>query len=174
MSKNKSTFQTPTFRVNEQIHVHEVRIVGDGIESRVLPLNEAKKIAYAMGLDLIEINPNGSTPIVKVASYDKMLYELKKAAKKNKQHTKPLKEVQLSVNIASHDLETKANQAKKFIENGSKVKVVLTMRGRELARRDENKKSIFEFITLLDEVAVPESMPKDEGNKTIVILKKRG
>ena len=48
------------------------------------------------------------------------------------------------------------------------------MRGRELARRDENKKSIFEFITLLDEVAVPESMPKDEGNKTIVILKKRG
>ena len=113
MSKNKNTFQTPTFRVNEQIHGHEVRIVGDGIESRVLPLNEAKKIAYAMGLDLIEINPNGSTPIVKVASYDKMLYELKKAAKKNKQHTKPLKEVQLSVNIASHDLETKANQAKK-------------------------------------------------------------
>ena len=127
MSKNKNTFQTPTFRVNEQIHGHEVRIVGDGIESRVLPLNEAKKIAYTMGLDLIEINPNGSTPIVKVASYDKMLYELKKAAKK-----------------------------------------------RELARRDENKKSIFEFITLLDEVAVPESMPKDEGNKTIVILKKRG
>lgn len=174
MSKNKNTFQTPTFRVNEQIHGHEVRIVGDGIESRVLPLNEAKKIAYAMGLDLIEINPNGPTPIVKVASYDKMLYELKKAAKKNKQHTKPLKEVQLSVNIASHDLETKANQAKKFIENGSKVKVVLTMRGRELARRDDNKKSILEFITLLDEVAVPESMPKDEGNKTIVILKKRG
>lgn len=103
-----------------------------------------------------------------------MLYELKKAAKKNKQHTKPFKEVQLSVNIAPHDLETKANQAKKFIENGSKVKVVLTMRGRELARRDDNKKSILEFITLLDEVAVPESMPKDEGNKTIVILKKRG
>ena len=174
MSKNKNTFQTPRFRINEQIHGHEVRIVGDGIESRVLPLNEAKKIAYAMGLDLIEINLNGQTPIVKVANYDKMLYELKKAAKKNKQHTKPFKEVQLSVNIAPHDLETKANQAKKFIENGSKVKVVLTMRGRELARRDDNKKSILEFITLLDEVAVPESMPKDEGNKTIVILKKRG
>ena len=174
MAKNKNTIQTPMFRINEQIRGNEVRIVGEGVESRVLPLNEAKKIAQAMGLDLIVINPNAPTPIVKVASYDKMLYELKKTAKKNKQHVKQLKEVQLSVNIAAHDLETKAKQAKKFIEDGCKVKVVLTMKGRELSRRDDNKKSILEFITLLSEVATPEAMPKDEGNKTIVILKKRG
>jgi translation initiation factor IF-3 len=103
-----------------------------------------------------------------------MLYELKKAAKKNKANTKPLKEVQLSVNIADHDLQTKVNQAKKFIGEGSKVKVVLTMKGRELSRREDNKKSIYLFISGLEEVATPESMPKDEGNKTIVILKKRG
>jgi translation initiation factor IF-3 len=102
-----------------------------------------------------------------------MLYELKKAAKKNKQQVKPLKDIQLSVNIAKHDLETKANNAKKFIEDGSRVRVTLAMKGRELSRREDNKKSILEFIVMMDDVAVPESTPKDEGNKTVVILKKK-
>ena len=104
---------------------------------------------------------------------DKMLYELKKSAKKNKQQAKPLKEIQLSVNIAKHDLETKANNARKFIEDGSRVRVILTMKGRELSRREENKKSILEFIVLLEDVATPEAAPRDEGNKTTVILKKK-
>ena len=85
----------------------------------------------------------------------------------------PLKEIQLSVNITEHDLQTKANNAKKFIENGNKVKVTLTMKGRELSRREENKRSILEFIVMLEDVAVPESQPRDDGNKTIVILKKK-
>lgn len=174
MSKSKNNFQRPMFRINDEIRWDKVRIVGEGIESKVLSLNEAKTIAKTMNLDLIEINHNLEIPIVKVANYDKFLYDLKKSAKKNKQHIKPMKEIQLSVSIASHDIETKVNQAKKFIKDGSKVKVTLTMRGRELARRDENKKSLLEFITLLDDVAVPENMPKDEGNKTVVILKKRG
>lgn len=174
MSKNKNNFQKPMLRINDEIRWDKVRIVGEGIESKVLSLNEAKAIAKTMNLDLIEINHSTEIPIVTVANYDKFLYDLKKSAKKNKQHIKPMKEIQLSVNIASHDIETKVNQAKKFIKDGSKVKVTLTMRGRELARRDENKKSLLEFITLLDDVAVPENMPKDEGNKTVVILKKRG
>ena len=101
------------------------------------------------------------------------MYELKKNAKKNKQNTKPLKEIQLSVNIAKHDLETKANSARKFIEDGSRVRVILSMKGREVSRREENKKSILEFIVLLEDVAVPEMTPRDEGNKTVVILKKK-
>ena len=124
-----------------------------------------------MDLDLIEINSKISPPIMRVGNYEKMVYEIKKAEKKKAHVAKPLKEVQLSVNISSHDLETKANNAKKFIDDGSKVKVTLSMKGRELARRDENKRSILEFITLMEEVASPESMPKDEGNRTIVILK---
>ena len=84
-----------------------------------------------------------------------------------------MKEVQLSVNISEHDLETKANNARKFIENGNRVKVTLTMRGRELVRREENKRSILEFIVMMDDVAVPESQPRDEGNKTTVILKRK-
>ena len=77
------------------------------------------------------------------------------------------------MNIAKHDLETKANNAKRFIEDGSRVRVTLAMKGRELSRREDNKKSILEFIVMMDDVAVPESTPKDEGNKTVVILKKR-
>lgn len=175
MAKNKNVFNAPNFRINDEIWgYNEARIVGEGIESRIIELKEAKKIAEGMGLDLIEINPASNPPIVKVASYEKMIYELKKAAKKNKQSAKPLKEIQLSVNITEHDLATKANNAKKFIENGNKVKVTLTMKGRELARRDENKRSILEFIVMLEDVAVPESQPRDDGNKTIVILKKKG
>lgn len=165
--------KTPiSFRVNEElIGNYDVRIVGDGIESRVVSLKEAKEIADEMDLDLIEINGKVSPPIMRIGNYEKMVYEIKKAEKKKAHVAKPLKEVQLSVNISSHDLETKANNAKKFIDDGSKVKVTLSMKGRELTRRDENKRSILEFITLMEEVALPESMPKDEGNRTIVILK---
>ena len=99
--------------------------------------------------------------------------ELKKIAKKTKQNAKPLKEIQLSVNIATHDLQTKANNARRFIEEGCRVRVTLSMKGRELMRRDENKKSILEFIVMLEDVAVPESAPIDEANKTVVTLKKK-
>lgn len=175
MAKNKNVFNMPKFRVNDEIRgYNEVRIVGEGIESKVVGIGEARKIAEGMELDMIEINQSSNPPIIKIASYEKLIYELKKAAKKNKQSAKPLKEVQLSVNITEHDLQTKANNARKFIENGNKVKVTLTMKGRELSRRDESKRSILEFIVMLEDVAVPESQPRDDGNKTIVILKKKG
>ena len=174
MAKAKKNDFSSKFRVNDEIRIGgNVRIVGEGIESKVVAMSEARKIAEDMELDLVEIQGKSDVPIVRVCNYEKMLYELKKAAKKNKQQAKPLKEIQLSVNIAKHDLETKANNAKKFIEDGSRVRVTLAMKGRELSRREDNKKSILEFIVMMDDVAVPESTPKDEGNKTVVILKKR-
>lgn len=175
MAKNKNSVFTPEFRVNDELRgSYDVRIIGDGIESKVVSLDEAKKIASGMEMDLIEINRRAQPPIMRIAQYDKFIYKLKKDAKKNKHNAKPLKEIQLSVNISEHDLKTKANNARKFIEDGSKVKVTLSMKGRELTRREENKKSILEFIVMLEEVATPESMLRDEGNKTIVILKKKG
>ena len=110
---------------------------------------------------------------IRIENYDKFLYEQKKMQKKAKQNKTQLKEIQLSVSIADNDLKTKANKAKEFIEDDCKVKVILTMRGRELIRREENKKSMFSFIDMMSDVAVAESVPKDEGNKTIVILKKK-
>lgn len=174
MAKKQKALNMPRFRVNDEIYgCNDVRIVGEGIESRVVSLAEAKRIAEEMELDLIEINPGIKPAVVKIASYEKMIYELKKAAKKNMHTSKPMKEVQLSVNISEHDLDTKVNNARKFIENGNRVKVTLTMKGRELARREENKRSILEFIVKMDDVATPEAQPRDEGNKTTVILKRK-
>lgn len=161
-------------RINDEIIGYKsVRIVGNGIESQVVPLSEAKNIAQSMELDLVEINTSVSPPILRICSYDKYLYEQKKKEKAKKQKTQIVKEIQLSVNIGKNDLQTKANKAKEFINDGDKVKVVLKMKGRELLRRDENKRSIYEFIDMLSDVATPESLPKDENNRTIVTLKKK-
>lgn len=160
------------YRINDDIYGYsQVRIIGDDIESKVVSLKEAKNIAESMGLDLIEINSKVNPPILRICDYSKFLYELKKNAKKNKQTQTQVKEIQLSVSIAQHDLETKAKQAINFLSKGDKVKVVLVMRGRELSRREENKRSILSFIEFVGENGIVESM-KDEGNKTIVILKK--
>ena len=174
MAKPKKNDISSKFRVNDEIRFNgNVRIVGADIESKIVTMSEARNIANKMELDLVEIQGNLEIPIIRICNYEKMLYELKKVAKKVKQNVKPLKEIQLSVNIAKHDLETKANNARKFIEEGSRVKVTLTMKGRELSRREENKKSILEFIVMLEDVAVPEAAPRDESNKTFVILKKK-
>ena len=160
------------YRVNEEIYGYSnVRIVGEGVESKVVSLKDAKRLADTMELDLVEINNKVNPPIIRICDYNKFIYELKKNAKKNKQNTTQIKEIQLSVNIAKHDLETKAKQAIGFLNHGDKVKVVLTMRGRELSRRDENKKCILTFIEIIGENGIVESL-KDEGNKTIVIIKK--
>ena len=175
MVKFKKNDFSSKFRVNDEIRFNgNVRIVGEGIESKVVSMSEARAIADEMELDLVEIQRNSETPIIKLCNYEKMLYEQKKLAKKNRHQAKPLKDIQLSVNIAKHDLETKVNYAKKFIEDGCKVRVILSMKGRELTRREENKKSILEFIVMMGDVALPESTPKDEGTKTVVILKKKG
>ena len=171
---NKKNDISSKFKVNDEIRFHgEVRIVGEGIESKVVPISTARDIAESMGLDLVEIQGNREVPIMKICQFDKMIYELKKAAKKVKQQTKQLKEVQLSVNIAKHDLETKANNARKFLESGFKVKVVLSMKGRELSRREESKRYLLEFVVMLEDCSVPEGIPRDEGNRTIVVLKKK-
>ena len=170
--KTKGQKKVNEYRINDEIiGVTECRITGADIESKVMPFKEALRLAEDMEMDLIEINSSINPPIMRIASFDKFLYQERKNAKAKQQQPKPVKEIQLSVSIATNDLKTKANKAKEFISDGNKVKVILTMKGRELIRREDNKKSILEFITLLEDVAVPESMPKDEGNKTTVILK---
>jgi translation initiation factor IF-3 len=174
MLRQKKNDLASKFKVNEEIKIYgNVRVVGEGIESKVMPIEEARSIADGMELDLVLLNANGQEPVLKLCNYEKMLYEMKRMAKKNKQNAKPLKDIQLSVNIAKHDMETKANNARKFLEDGCRVRVTLTMKGRELARREENKKSILEFIVMLEDVGVPEAVPRDDGNKTSVILKRK-
>ena len=162
------------YRINDEIDFYgQVRVVGENANNEVMPIDKARKLAESLDLDLVEINSRVTPPIMKVGNYEKMVYELKKTLKKNRQQAKPPKEIQLSVIIAENDLKTKENQARKFIEDGFKVKVILIMKGRELSRRMENKKTIFKFIADLEDVAAAESLPKDEGTRTIVFLKRK-
>ena len=162
------------YRINDEIDFYgQVRVVGENANNEVMSIDKARKLAESLDLDLVEINSRVTPPIMKVCNYEKMVYELKKTLKKNRQQAKPPKEIQLSVNIAENDLKTKENQARKFIEDGFKVKVILIMKGRELSRRMENKKTIFKFIADLEDVAAAESLPKDEATRTIVFLKRK-
>ena len=161
------------YRINDEIRfLEKVRVVGDGITSEVVSLSKAKEMAAEKELDLVLINTQASPPITRICDYQKMIYEMKRNMKKSKSPSQQVKEIQLSVNISSNDMNTKAKQAMKFIENGNKVKVVLSMRGRELARREENKRSILEFLVMLEDVAKIESL-KDENTRTIAIIKKK-
>ena len=168
-------------RINDEIKGYDVaRVVFNKFSNEkseedfneIMPLSKAFEIAKKKELDVIEINSKSSPAIVKIANYSKYMYELKKKLK-NKPKPSELKEIQLSTNISEHDLAIKANKAKNFIQNGDKVKAVLTMRGRELSRRDESKKSLLEFIVMLEDVALPESNIRDENNKSMIILKKK-
>ena len=171
-------------RINHEIKgVTEVRLIykehKDSVSERdfnkVVPWREAIRLANEKGLDLIEINGKTKPIIVKLEDYSKYLYELKKQLKQKKKKTTALKEIQLSVNISLHDLEIKAKKAKEFLEDGDKVKVVLTMKGRELTRRESSKKSFYQFLTIMIDsgIASFDSAPRDEEKKCYVILKKK-
>ena len=162
-----------SYRINDEIYgFPNVRVTGDNGPTGVFPLGEAKRMARDMELDLVLINSSTTPPIVRICNYEKMVYEMKRNAKKNKPTPPQLKEIQLSVNISSNDLATKIKQARKFLEHGDKVKVVLTMRSRELDRREESKRCILEFIVALEDVSKIESL-KDDRNRTIAILKSK-
>ena len=180
--KNSTYQKKDNHKVNDEINCYgNVRLVytdkhdTDSSFSKIITMSEARKLAEDNEMDLMEINSNANPPVIRMLNYSKYLYEQKKADKQKSKNSfaNIVKEIQLSTNISMHDLETKVNNARKFIEKGNKVRVVLTMRGRELLRREESKYCIYKFINMMEDVSLPESMPKDENNKCAVILKKK-
>lgn len=128
--------------INEQIRDKEVRVIGENGEMiGVMSSKEAYKLAQEAELDLIKIAPTAQPPVCKIADYGKYKYEQIRREKeaRKKQKTVEIKEVRLSPNIESNDLNTKVNAARKFLEKGDKVKVTLRFRGRELAHMSSNK-----------------------------------
>lgn len=176
--QNKKTVNEP--RVNNEITGYQtVRVVykkvnGENSDEdfvKIMGLWDAKKLAERMGLDLVEISPNANPPVVKICDYSKYLYEMKKSEKNKAKVTTKLKEITITANISEHDMGTKAKKVKEFVDDGDKVKVTLFLKGREVARMEELKKSLYVFLGMVEEYAVPEALPKDEGNRSIVILK---
>lgn len=159
--------------INEQIKDKEVRLIGEnGDQLGIMPAREALKLAQEAELDLVKIAPTAKPPVCKIIDYGKYKYELVRKEKeaKKKQKTVELKEIRLSPNIETNDLNTKINAARKFIAKGNKVKITLRFRGREMAHMQSSKHILDELAETLSDVAVVEKAPKLEGRSISMVL----
>lgn len=159
--------------INEQIRDREVRLIGeDGEQLGIMPAKDAMKLAQEANLDLVKIAPTAKPPVCKIVDYGKYRYELARKEKeaKKKQKVTDVKEIRLSPNIDENDLTTKANQARKFITKGDKVKVTLRFRGREMAHMQTSKQILDDFYKIVEDVAVVEKPAKMEGRSMIMFL----
>ena len=159
--------------INGQIRDKEVRVMAEnGDQLGVMPVKEAMKLAQEAELDLVKIAPKAQPPVCKIIDYGKYRYELARKEKeaKKKQKTVEVKEVRISPNIDTNDLNTKVNNAKKFIAKGNKVKVTLRFRGREMAHMQQSKHILDDFAEMLAEVAVVEKPAKLEGRSMSMVL----
>ena len=159
--------------INEQIRDREIRLIGeDGEQFGVMSSRDAMKLAREAELDLVKIAPQAKPPVCKIIDYGKYRYELARKEKeaKKKQKTVEVKEVRLSPNIDTNDLNTKVNNAKKFISKGNKVKVTLRFRGREMAHVQQSKHILDDFAETLADVAVVEKPAKMEGRAMSMVL----
>ena len=159
--------------INEQIRDKEVRLIGEnGEQLGIMSARDAYKLAQEAELDLVKIAPTAKPPVCKIIDYGKYRYELARKEKeaKKKQKTVELKEIRLSPNIETNDLNTKINATKKFISKGNKVKITLRFRGREMAHMASSKHVLDEFAEKLADIATVEKAPKVEGRSMTMFL----
>lgn len=159
--------------INEQIRDKEVRLIGsDGEQLGIMSSKEALALAEEAELDLVKVSPNANPPVCKIIDYGKYRYELARKEKeaKKKQHVVEIKEIRLSPNIDENDLNTKMNNAKKFLAKGNKVKVTLRFRGREMAHMQTSKHILDDIAASMEDVAVVEKAPKIEGRSISMVL----
>lgn len=159
--------------INEQIRDKEVRVIGvDGEQLGVMPTREAMKLAEEAGVDLVKIAPTAKPPVCKIVDYGKFKYEQTRREKeaKKKQKVVEVKEIRLSPNIDTNDLNTKVNSARKFISKGDRVKVTLRFRGREMAHMNTSKHILDDFAQALSDIAVMDKPPKVEGRSMTMFL----
>lgn len=159
--------------INEQIRDKEVRVIGeDGEQLGIMSSKDALKLAKEAELDLIKIAPTAKPPVCKIVDYGKYRYEQMRKEKeaKKKQKTIDIKEIRFSPNIDTNDLNTKVNQARKFLIKGDKVKVSIRFRGRELAHTEIGIDILNNFAAQLEDVAVVEKPAKVEGRSMVMFL----
>lgn len=159
--------------INEQIRDKEIRLIGEsGEQLGIMSSREALKLAEEAGLDLVKIAPTAKPPVCKIVDYGKYRYELARKEKdaKRKQKVIEVKEIRMSPNIDTNDLNTKVGAARKFLEKGNRVKVTLRFRGREMAHMSTSKHILDDFAQMLSDIAVVEKMPKVESRSMIMFL----
>jgi len=159
------------YRVNEQIRVREVRIVGDN-GSTVVPTRDALNMAREQGVDLVEISPNANPPVCRLIDYSKFLYQQKKRAKemKAKQVKVEVKEIRFGPQTDEHDYQFKLKHAREFLEEGNKVRAYVFFRGRSILFKEQGEVLLLRFANDLEEVGKVEGMPSLEGKKMFLYL----
>ena len=161
-------------RINEQITVPQVRVVGDGIEggSAVMPTSQALKLAREQELDLIEISPKADPPVVRIADYQKFLYQQKRKAKelKAKSVKVVIKEIRFGPQTDDHDYNFKLRHAQNFLGEDAKAKAYVFFKGRSIVFKEQGEILLLRFATDLEEIAKVEMMPKLEGKRMTMML----
>ena len=159
--------------INEQIRDREIRLIGeDGEQLGIMSARDAMKLVREANLDLVKIAPTAKPPVCKIIDYGKYRYEQARREKeaRKKQKTIEVKEIRLSPNIDTNDLNTKVNQARKFVSGGNKVKVAVRFRGRELAHTAVGKTILEDFAQKLSDIAVIDKPAKLEGKSMVMFL----
>lgn len=160
------------YKVNGRITARTVRVVGENVEVGVYSISEAQKIAQDQGLDLVEISPKADPPVCKVIDYSKFKYDQKKKQKeiKAKASKTVIKEIRFGPNTDDHDFEFKLKHAKKFLEDGAKVKAYVQFRGRAIVYKERGEILLLKFAQALEEYAKVEQLPKLEGKRMFLFL----
>ncbi len=159
--------------INGQIREKEVRVIGpDGAQLGVMSIQDAQRVADEAEVDLVMIAPGAKPPVCRVVDYGKFCYEQKRKDKeaKKKQHVVEIKEIRLSPNIDTNDLNTKINAARKFLAKGDRVKMTLRFRGREMAHMANSKHILDDIAEELADAATVEKAPKVEGRTMTMFL----
>lgn len=159
------------YRINEQIRVREVRVVGEGT-AVVMPIRQALDMAHEQGVDLVEISPNAQPPVCRLIDYSKFLYQQKKHQKemKQKQVKVEVKEIRFGPQTDEHDYQFKLKHAKGFLEEGNKVRAYVFFRGRSILFKEQGEVLLLRFANDLEEYGKVEQMPKLEGKKMFLYL----
>jgi translation initiation factor IF-3 len=161
------------FYINEQIRDKEVRVIGEhGEMLGIMESAAARAAAEEAGLDLVKVSPNAVPPVCKIIDYGKFRYEQARKDKeaKKKQKIVEIKEIRMSPNIDTHDLETKTGAARKFLSEGNRVKVTLRFRGREMAHMGASVHILTDFANSLVDLAIVEKTPRVEGRTMTMFL----
>jgi translation initiation factor IF-3 len=171
--RSRPTRRDDRLRINERIRVREIRVIDDaGQQLGIMPPPQALILAKQKGLDLVEISPNAVPPVCRIMDYGKYQYQEQKRAREAKRHQKiiEVKEIKFRPKVDEHDYQFKKHHIERFIEDGDKVKATIFFRGREMAHPEIGHRILMRLIEDLAEVAVAETMPRQEGNQMHTIL----
>ena len=162
--------------INGQIRAKEVQLISDdGQKMGIVPLSRALELAGDKKLDLVLVSPNSAVPVCKIMNYGKYKFEQAKKEKeaKKKQKVLEIKELRVTPNIEEHDFGFKSKNARKFLEDGNKVKITVRFRGREVNNSKAGEVVLNKFIEDMSDIAVVEKAPKLEGRNMFTILAKK-